>query len=119
MCDIINISFNELKLIGVKDMLDKSDLQAIQALIQASLQESLKPINERLDRLESEQLKTRVALETTIDKCIQVLWEGHQLNAERFDRLDIESIKLKADEALVLSKLLNEKVERILDKESA
>lgn len=36
----------------VTDMLDKSDLKAIQEMVQMSIQESLKPINKRFDEID-------------------------------------------------------------------
>ena len=36
-------------------MLDKNDLQAIQELIQTSIQSNLQPINDRLDKMDARQ----------------------------------------------------------------
>lgn len=43
-------------------MLEKSDLQAIQELIQASIKESLQPINDRLDTMDNRfnEINTRL-----------------------------------------------------------
>ncbi len=73
-------------------------------------------LENKVDDLEQKQLQTRVTLENTIDKAIQALGEGYQLNAERFDKLDIEAVRNKADIAIALSRLTSEKVDRLIEK---
>lgn len=73
-------------------------------------------IDERLDKLEQNQLETQITLENTINKCIDTLGEGFSLNAERLDRFNVETIKTQAELAFALAKVTNEKVELLTKK---
>lgn len=73
-------------------------------------------IDERLDKLEQNQLETQITLENTINKCIDALGEGFSLNAERLDRFNVETIKTQAELAFALAKVTNEKVDQLTKK---
>lgn len=45
-----------------------------------------------LDALEADVTKLQVTTENTVDKCIQVLYEAHTLNAEKFDKINFDNI---------------------------
>ncbi len=55
-------------------MLTKEDLQAIAAM----MDEKLKPINDRLEKVELVTSGTRILVENEVDRAIKVLGEGHQ-----------------------------------------
>ena len=59
-------------------------------------------LEQEINDLKQEVKHNSIITENTINKCIQVMGEGIQLNAERFDRLDIDSVRLKAEQALLL-----------------
>lgn len=86
----------------------KTEIHNVEAEVQSMKTE--------MQSMKQVQLKTDITLENIVDKCIQVLGEGYQLNAERFDKLDFESVKTTADQAFMLSKLTNEKVDRFIEK---
>ena len=81
----------------------------------SKLQTEMTEVQSNMQTLEQAQLKTQMILENTVDKCIQALGEGYQLNAERLDRSDIESIKRQSELSFMLAKATNEKVERIAE----
>ena len=70
-------------------------------------------LEQEINDLKQEVKHNSIITENTINKCIQVMGEGIQLNAERFDRLDIDSVRLKAEQALLLVQLVNDKVDKI------
>ncbi len=71
-------------------------------------------VDARLDKLEAAQLQTTATLEGTVNKCIQVLYESHNMNAERLDKFDIESIKRNTEIAVTLAKIVSDKVEQYI-----
>lgn len=81
----------------------------------SKLQTEMTEVQSNMLTLEQAQLKTQMILENTVDKCIQALGEGYQLNAERLDRVDIETIKRQSELSFMLAKATNEKVERIAE----
>lgn len=100
-------------------MVDNEMLQAISKLIDAKIN----PINERLDsienkvdNLERQVQRNTLTVENTINQCIKVLGEGYHLNAERFDRIDIDGIKNKSEQAVTMSLIANEKIDRLIEK---
>lgn len=72
-------------------------------------------INEVQD-LKQKQLQTQITLENTVNKCIQAMGEGFQLNAERLDKFNVESIKNQSDLAVMIAKATNEKVDKLIEK---
>lgn len=74
----------------------------------------LDTIENRLDKLEQKQLETQTTLENTINKCIDALGEGFKLNAERLDRIDVETVKTQAELAFELAKVTNKKVDDLV-----
>ena len=117
-------------------MLDKNDLQAIQEMLNpiilkvdnlekdvsglkqdfSDLKQDVSGLKRNVELLNQKQLQMQTTLENAVSKCIQVMGEGYQLNAERFDRLDIDAVKNKADIAFYTSKLANEKVDRLIER---
>ena len=87
-------------------------------------------LENRLDNLENKfdnfenrfndlehQLKLNTAtVENAINRAIDALNDGYHLNAERFDKLDIETVKNKADIAFAISRLTSEKIDRLIEK---
>lgn len=68
-------------------MLEKSDLQAIQELIQASIKESLQPINDRLDTMDSQFNEINTRLDTMQDDITVIKADVKALkNDVRFNR---------------------------------
>lgn len=70
-------------------MLEKSDLQAIQELIQASIKESLQPVNDRLDTMDNRfnEINTRL---DTMDS------QFNEINT-RLDTMQDDITVIKAD----------------------
>lgn len=75
--------------------------------------EKLDALLQEVNELKQEVKRNSTITENIINKCIQAMGEGIQLNAERFERLDIDSVRLKAEQALLLVQLVNEKVDRL------
>ena len=80
-----------------------------------NLENEVNNLKNKFDDLEYQIKLKSLTVEDSINKAIQALGEGHQLNAERFDKLDIEAVKNKADIALSLSQLTNERMDRLID----
>lgn len=68
-------------------------------------------LNDRVDDLEKTVKRNSIITENTVNHCIKVLSEGQQLNAERLDRLDIDTLIQKTDTAITMVNLLNDKFE--------
>jgi hypothetical protein len=66
--------------------------------------------------MKQKQLQTQATLENVVDKCITVLGEGYQLNAERIDKFDLETIKRQSDISYMLAKATSEKVDMMFNK---
>ncbi len=81
-----------------------------------NLEDRFDKLENKVNSLEKEVKYNSLITETTVNKCIQVLGEGYRLNAERFDRLDMDSIRTKTDQAVMLSKLVSEKVDKLTEK---
>jgi len=86
-----------------------------------SLKKGFVSLSNRVDSLEVQtkelqelQRITTSELEGTVRKSIQVLYESHRMNAERFDRNDIDSIRRNSEIAAVLAKSAYEAVEKKL-----
>ena len=80
------------------------------------LESVVNTLQHRVDDLEQQVKLNTLTVENAINKAIQTLGEGYKLNAERFDKLDIEAVSNKSDIALSLSRLTNEKVDRLIAK---
>ena len=80
------------------------------------LESVVNTLKHRVDDLEQQVKLNTLTVEHAINKAIQTLGEGYKLNAERFDKLDIEAVRNKSDIALSLSRLTNEKVDRLIEK---
>ena len=79
------------------------------------LDEKINLLAEDVSALKQSNLKTQMSLENTVNKCIQALGEGFQLNAERLDRFNLESIKNQSELSYMLAKATNEKVDRLIE----
>lgn len=84
-----------------------------------SLESGMINLKANFDRLEADvadlkavQMRTTAAVEGTVDKCIQVLYECHTLSAERLDKFDIEKIKINSDIAATVAKMAYDEVMR-------
>ncbi|MCH5209587.1 MAG: hypothetical protein J1F01_01350 [Oscillospiraceae bacterium] len=73
----------------------------------------IQEMRQKVNSLEQTVEHNTVVTENIIDKCIQAMGEGIQLNAERFDRLDIDSVRLKAEQALLIAQMVNEKINKM------
>ena len=73
-------------------------------------EEKIDTLLQEVKELKQEVKRNSTITENIINKCIQAMGEGIQLNAER---LDIDSVRLKAEQALLLVQLVNEKVDRL------
>lgn len=71
-------------------------------------------INE-VQALKQSNLQTQITLENTVNKCIQAMGEGFQLNAERLDKFNVESIKNQSDLAVMIAKATNEKIDKLIE----
>ncbi len=65
--------------------------------------------------LKHSNLQTQMTLENTVNKCIQVMGEGFELNAERLDRFNLESIKNQSELSYMIAKATNEKVDMLIE----
>lgn len=90
-----------------------SSLEQKQLKTQLLLETDIAP---KVNNLENQVKLNTITVENAVNKCIQVMGEGYQLNAERFDRLDIDAVKNKADIAFSMSQLANEKIDRLIEK---
>lgn len=81
-----------------------------------NLENEVNNLKNKFDDLEYQIKLKSLTVEDSINKAIQALGEGHQLNAECFDKLDIETVRNKADIAIALSRLTSEKVDRLIEK---
>ncbi|MDD6484350.1 MAG: hypothetical protein PUF72_07230 [Clostridiales bacterium] len=79
------------------------------------LEDRMDKLDNKVDGLKYQVELNTLTVENTVNKAIKVLGEGYQMNAERFDKLDIEAVKNKADIALSLSQLTNERMDRLID----
>ena len=79
------------------------------------LEERMDKLDNKVDGLKYQVELNTLTVENTVNKAIKVLGEGYQMNTERFDKLDIEAVKNKADIALSLSQLTNERMDRLID----
>lgn len=79
------------------------------------LTEDVSTLKQDVSALKQSNLQTQMALENTVNKCIQALGEGFQLNAERLDRFNLESIKNQSELSYLLAKATNEKVDKLIE----
>ena len=77
--------------------------------------EKLNLLLEEVQSLKQANLQTQITLENTVNKCIQTLGEGFQLNAERLDKFNLESIKNQSELSYMIAKATNEKVDRLIE----
>ena len=59
------------------------------------------------------QRRTETTLENTVNKCIQVLYEAHRMNAERLDRYNIDTIKSNSEIAALMAKLTHDELQSL------
>ena len=69
-----------------------------------------------ISALKQSNLQTQVTLENTVNKCIQVMGEGFELNAERLDRFNVETIKNQSDLSYMIAKATSEKVDKLIER---
>lgn len=81
-----------------------------------NLENKFDSLENKVNSLEHQVRLNTMTIENQINQAIQVMGEGYQLNAERFDRLDIEAVKNRADMAFSISQLANEKIDRLISK---
>ena len=93
----------------------KQDVQSIKQEVEGIKQE-VEDIKQNMATLEKEVKYNTFIVESEINKCIGALNMGYQINAERFDRLDIDSVKVKAEQAFVMSSIVNEKLDKLAEK---
>ena len=77
--------------------------------------EKLNLLLKEVQSLKQSDLQTQITLENTVNKCIQALGEGFQLNAERLDRFNLESIKNQSELSYMIAKATNEKVDKLIE----
>ena len=77
--------------------------------------EKINLILNEIQALKQSNLQTQMTLENTVNKCIQVMGEGFELNAERLDRFNVESIKNQSDLSYMIAKATSEKVDRLIE----
>ena len=77
--------------------------------------EKINLILNEIQALKQSNLQTQMTLENTVNKCIQVMGEGFELNAERLDRFNVESIKNQSELSYMIAKATNEKVDKLIE----
>lgn len=77
--------------------------------------EKINLILNEIQALKQSNLQTQMTLENTVNKCIQVMGEGFELNAERLDRFNLESIKNQSELSYMIAKATNEKVDKLIE----
>ncbi len=90
------------------------------------LESRLDKLESRLDKLESDvstltqsQLQLTAEVEDRVEKLIQGLYDGYKINAERFDKINFDSIKYNSEIALLLAKdnsVEIQKLKKIIEK---
>lgn len=66
-----------------------------------------------LDALEADVNKLQLTTENTVDKCIQVLYEAHTLNADRFDKINFDNIEHNYKLSAMTAKLAYDGVQEL------
>lgn len=61
--------------------------------------------------LESSIKHNTVVTEEVISKCIDVMYDGFKLNADKFDKIDFNAIKHNSEVAILMAKSVNERIE--------
>ena len=61
--------------------------------------------------LESSIKHNTVVTEEVISKCIDVMYDGFKLNADKFDKIDFNAIKHNSEVAILMAKSVNERLE--------
>ena len=67
------------------------------------LEEKHNNLEEEVGKLKKEVKRHTITVENTVQKCIDAMGEGWRLNAERFDRLDVEGLKIKTEQSFLMS----------------
>lgn len=67
-------------------------------------------LENKFDNLEKEVNQNTIAVETTIQKCIDVIGEGYQMTSEKVDRLNIDSMNSKLNKVEMLCDLYKEEL---------
>ena len=80
-----------------------------------ALKQDMTALKQDMTSLKQSNLQTQMTLENTVNKCIQVMGEGFELNAERLDRFNVESIKNQSDLSYMIAKATSEKVDRLIE----
>jgi len=117
--EILGEILNELKAINNKvDNFERDVKEQFNSLENKfnSLENRVKVLENKSDALEREVKHNTLITESTVDQCIKVLGDGWKFNAERFDRLDIDNVRMKTDQAFMMSKLVNEKLDKLSEK---
>ena len=79
----------------------------------AELKQDVAGLKQKTADLEAAQKRTETTLENTVNKCVQVLYEAHQMNAERLDRYNIDNIRSNAEIAVLVAKIAHEEVKNL------
>ncbi len=113
--EILSEILNEIKAINNKvDNLER-DVKEIKQ-DNKTIHAKLDTLENKVDTLEQDVKRNTIVTESTVNQCIKVLGDGWKFNAERFDRLDIDNVRMKTDQAFMMSKLVNEKVDKLSEK---
>ena len=67
-------------------------------------------------RLEETVNRNTITVEHAVNESLRVLGEGYKLNAERIDRLGMESIRNQADMAYTMAKINYERFNELKEK---
>ena len=105
--DKIDISINGMQgeITGLKNDVSglKNDVSGLKNDV-SGLKDEMADLKSRVGKLEEAQLRTDATLENTVNRCIEIMYEGYSLNSERLDRFDVDMIKHNSDIAVAIAK---------------
>lgn len=77
------------------------------------LEEQVDEMKSNMNQFKKDLSYNTLVVENTVNQCIKVLGEGFQMNAERLDRSDIDTIKYNSEFAMTAAKTVNERINKL------
>ncbi len=93
----------------------KSEVDSLKGEV-TSFKSETNSLREEVNSLKETVNHNTVVTETLVSKCVQVIGESISMNAERFDRVDFDSIKRNYEVAVLYAQTVKEQVDSLAKK---
>ena len=113
--EILNAILSEVKSINQKVDNLETKVGSLEIKVD-SLETRMGIVETRINKIEQDQSRTQITLETIVEKCVDVLGNGYQAVHEKTDRISVDSMNRKITQLEMLEKINRNDIQMLKQK---